>query len=796
MTSSIRHLLAFTLTLLLAACGGGGKTSTGTVADKPAANDPKPDVAVTQKGPETAEFVTRPAAGAPPPSTTVVDTTALSLSQNLPTGPNGNRAAIGTFSTTERDRLLSEGLKIWRAPRIDINGISKGACSNCHSADGFELAEWNFHDDDVRRRAHIDGVNAADREVLVNYFAALRQKYGITSLKSIMDDRPFQPGGQPFVGATSLERDYAFVDTSLRSTLPSLFGSMDTVAKAVQARAEIKASNPLEMRIGVPFPRISEDCFRGIEHCSLNDWMADLPQIPKADKLDEWFKINDAYIANPTDENLRAVLTAVGTLTDGWRNPSETDAGPSAGLGFTKFKSMQILQHFLRKKRLGQLIDPEPLASVRGLLEKRPNAPFLVGDWSFDKFGEKWTQPNQMPTFVRKSLGESSEKQLTGITPTSNGTSDVEIKKAELSNPWWYVGFVFDSFLGSGTGGEYFLGNIGQSTVDPYPFHRYYAIARNVAVNDKLRQSNRGTLTPTQIAALNVAMGEGAWRPLGEEDIPRVHATVESRILYRRLEMNWLLMTMLLEKEQLQKSGIASFNSNDIDKHLCSKDSLGNPNPDNPVSLRNLVIRAISLDGARAEFALKLYNEINTLAGCGFTPLHEEYAIGAGTGLNIEWRRGSGDALGGNTILTTLPVIASRVEPIIDFPGRETGTGYFATWAKSQGFSVNEGGNGADSSAIGTGFIVAPVTGDYKISMYGNGIRGKLFVNNVLVSSSFAFINDGATIYQNVSLVKGQKYPIRIERHGYAGGGIQLSWSTTNGKVLNSKIPASQFSVN
>jgi hypothetical protein len=787
MDSLTQRIIVVALAAMLAACGGGG-SKTGTDTKSGTGGDAGNGNVDTT----SAAFITRPATGSAPSSTPIADTTAASIANGLPTGPNGNKAAIGTFSLAERDQVLADGIKVWRAQRIDINGINKGACANCHSADGIELTMWDFHDDDVRRRAHIDGVNEKDRELLVKYFAALRQKYSIKTLKSIQDDRPFQPGesdnNTPFDGATVAERDFKFVDVTLRSVAPTLFGQMDTLAKAVQARAELKATNPLKMRVGIPFPRMSEDCFRGSEHCSLNDWMSDLPQIPKPEKSAEWFALNDAYIANPSPENLREVLKAIDTMTDGWRNPGETESGPSGGLGYTKFKSMQILQHVLRRRQLGLPVDADPLEAVRAFDQKRPNAPFLVGDWSFNKFGAKWEQPSQMPTFVRKGLGESSSHVLTGFNPSKEGTSDVEIKKAEMAIPWWYAGFVFDSFLKSGTGGEYFLGNLGTDQNNAYPFHRYYAIGRVGAINDQLRRSNRGTLTTADVAALNVAFGSPGWRSIGREDLPRLHSTLASRQLYRKLEMNWALMVMLLDREQLQKSGLAGFNADEIEKHLCAASG--------EFSLRQWTASAIGLEGERAEFALKLYNEINSLAKCSNPPLSATYTVGSGTGLTLTWYKGSGDALGGApSAITNGSVLATKVEPIVDFPGRENGKGYFSAWATSVGFNVTEDMPKAqDASAIGTGFIMAPVTGVYEIVLETkNSTYGRMSVAGVEVFKTFAFINDGAQAKQTVSLTAGVKYPIRFERHGNASGGVQIIWRTLDGALPSTKIPTSQL---
>jgi len=243
----------------LAACGAGGDDapSTGTVGSSSNAGTSGGEGAAGGSGtgatPNTNNAGASGNAIAPPGGGL----------NHLPTGPNGAQAAIGNFSAAERDRILADGLQIWRAQRIDINGINKGACANCHSADGIELAVWKFSDDDMRRRAHIDGVSPTDREKLVDYFAALRQKYNITKLKDVANDRPFQPMGQPFDGHKN-ERDLKFATETLATVTPTLVsGVVDSLAKAVRARGELRASDPLGMRIGIPMPRMSEDCFRG-----------------------------------------------------------------------------------------------------------------------------------------------------------------------------------------------------------------------------------------------------------------------------------------------------------------------------------------------------------------------------------------------------------------------------------------------------------------------------------------------------------------------------------------------------
>ncbi|HYX32324.1 MAG TPA: hypothetical protein VE954_04370, partial [Oligoflexus sp.] len=703
---------------------------------------------------------------APEPESTLSEN-----SRDLPTGVNGDKPGIGSYSEAELNQKISAGLAIWRQPRKDLNGVDKGACANCHS-DGFELAVYDFTDDDIRRRAHLDGVNEADREALVEYFSALRQKYKITSPKSVLNDRPFQPRGTVLPGESKADRDLAFALTSLRRVAPTLVDAqISTLDQALQAKAELTASKPLDIQIGIPLPRISEDCFRGEEHCTANDWISDLPRVPKPGFEAQWFAINDRYLANPTDGNLREILQAVDSMTVAWKNPGESQQGPAGSLGTTKFKALQVTAHLLRRQQLG-LFDPakdeNPILALTGPGQGQPNAAFFVADFAFDKTNTVWTRADQMPAFVRQSFGETAERPFTD--------ADVQDQKNQIVQPWWYFGFNGDSTLSSGTGPEYFLGSLGRDPTGGYPLHRFYLVGKKATTGYDRNKD------PSKLEANNVALAKNGWKDVGDEDLPRLYATVEARQLYRKLEVNWTAMWMLLMKEQIEKSGLASLDTHfDRDLHLCA--------PQGGVSLRSWVTQASAFDGQRAPFLFGLYNTLNELAGCGLEPLATTYVAGQGKGLTIDWYSGTGDEFNGkSSALVNSKKVATRVEPIVYFPGREDGLGYFATWAKSAGVDIN----GAFSSH-GKGTIIAPVTGDYSFLLNDRGGGfGKVFVAGKEVYNRFRY-NEDKPLKVTVSLQAGQSYPIIFERHGYAAGGIQLEWQSVNGKLPRQKIPTSQL---
>jgi hypothetical protein len=677
-------------------------------------------------------------------------------------------ASIGNYTVAERDIALAEGVKIWRQQRIDINGINKGACASCHSADGIELALWKFRDNDIFRRAHIDGVSPPDQQRLVKYFAALRQKYRVTALRDVALDHPFQPGGSWFTGTIN-ERDLSFATKSLSKEMPTLMGApISTVAQAKQAVVEVRATNPETVKIGIELPRISADCARGVAECSLNDWMSDLPQFPKPSQEAAWFALNDAYIANPTDAKLRELLIAIDSMTTSWLNPGETSIGPAGNLGLLKFRSMQILQHFLRRQQLGlhtpgELINP--MAAVNGTNLERANFPFVVGDLVFDKTlaSLKLGRADKLPVFVRSSLGETATQPLLD--------SKVEAQKRLMHTPWWWAGFMFDPGLSSGTGSEYFISSLANPQDDGYAFHQFYAAARN-AVDDEYRAKRGVDRSPTRLPAGQPSTGIG--------DNAMLFVNAESRLLYRQLSVNWVRMNMLLTLDKLRQFGATALSApyGDVGGFICN-------NANNGQTLLSSVMAAASLDGKSAAFLFASYNQIRQLANCPSPSLlPTNYIAGEGNGLLVEWfssmdfnSRRTGTKFGG------------RIEPILQLGRQEYARGYFRDYLASTGVV----GNAASRSS---GFLLVPVTGDY-IFGEGSEAQARLWVNDQLVYNSELSsqavggfnINNGVKI----RLESGQRVSIRLERYNVPLNGIDLGWGLADGSMPVHGVPTSQL---
>lgn len=667
----------------------------------------------------------------------------------------------------ELDAALAEGLRIWRQQRVDIHGVNKGACASCHSADGIELALWSFQDADIVRRAHIDGVALDEQGKLVRYFAALRQRYAVSKPRDVATDRPFQPGGSWFTGSSNA-RDAQFATQSLAAELPVLMGPpIETLSQAQAALAEIRASNPRRLKVGIEMPAISLDCARGSAECSLNDWMADLPRFPKPESEAAWFALNDRYIANPTDAALRELLIAVDSMTTPWLNPGETGRGAAGTLGSEKFKSMQILQHLLRREQLGLFKpgeDLNPIVAINGPGLERSNFPFVVGDIAFEKTDRILRRADQLPIFVRESLGETAARPLSD--------ADVSRQKVALRTPWWWAGFMFDPALTSGTGTEYFVGLLAnpEAETEGLAFHQLYAAMRS-AVEPEYR-ARRGT----DFSALRLPEGRV---DIGREaDTAMLFDTAEARQRYRLASVNWLRMHLLLLQDQLRRHGRDALSGPHLEPTGFVCEQRANE------GLPGSVLAAASLDGASAAFLFGLYNEVRSRAGCPSRLLPSSYIAGQGTGLQVVWFA-SLDPNSGRAGAR----LGQRVEPMLALHRQEFDRGYYRDHMKAIGAT-------AASATRSSGFLLAPLTGNY---VFGerSAQQARLWVDGKLVfdssqSSADQFghrVNPGSSL----RLQAGQRVSIVFERYNAAESGIALGWAVPEASLPMSPIPSSQL---
>ena len=206
------------------------------------------------------------------------------------------------------------GLNAWRMPRPQI-----GACVNCHSPDAYDIARVGFTRDDIMRRAVGDGLGVAEGEAILGLVDIQRARYHMTGENSPFHPdhfRPLQPGNFPLEGDTPAERDLAFA-RNLRETHNLLIASerIDTLEQAQAARDELLNLDLNTVRVGIPFDRFSEDPHHGSERNTFHDWMPFAPHEVLREHNDVWYALQDAYIADPTPDNLRALILAINEYT-------------------------------------------------------------------------------------------------------------------------------------------------------------------------------------------------------------------------------------------------------------------------------------------------------------------------------------------------------------------------------------------------------------------------------------------------------------------------------------------------
>ncbi len=261
------------------------------------------------------------------------------------------------LSPEELEKALTEGLATWRFKGTD------GACVACHSPDGYDLAKVGYSDADIERRA-LSHVDAEQTKTLVAYVHALRQKYEMTKLLHPAKLRPEQPAFEAFPEKTpglevtdpkaQDERDEAFM-LALTDDLGLLWatGKVDSLEKAKQAREELLAVDLLSQKIGIPFDHLSEDGWHGEPHRSIFEWYPAMPTAPLPGKEEAWYALEDAYLADPSDDKLWAYFDAIDSLTG-----CDYDLSNGGDPAFyqhacewmrLKFKSLQVFQHMLRR---------------------------------------------------------------------------------------------------------------------------------------------------------------------------------------------------------------------------------------------------------------------------------------------------------------------------------------------------------------------------------------------------------------------------------------------------------------
>ncbi len=421
-----------------------------------------------------------------------------------------------------QDEVLAKGLKIWRkSGRID-GGAS---CATCHSPDGIELAVYNFDDANLKRRAAVH-LNAEDTQTIVNYVHALRAKLNLRDLRDPNENRPLQPGGTVLAGNTATERDLAF-GHELKVRLPHFFeGRIDSLAKAKVAEKELLDLSPIQLKIGIPLNRLSEDFVHGDDHASIAQWLPEIaPLIPEED-LQAWYSLEDKYLANPTQENLKSLFLHHVQVVK-----------TSRMLGFPAISALKFRALLIWQDRIRHHSEADAVPISTDIL--------TLG--SYNAFWDVGDMVRQMMGRDPQSLGMPPETVIkkTGATPLAD-------QFHQLRAAWFWAGWLSDQGLFKTSYDDktrYGLWMAESLSKDgPYPMHSVYATARRQAVVSN-NPSSWGEAQSRKRRIWDFA-GLRAFSYF-YRDIP---TNPEHRDLYIKFASNSIRMNLLLLKEDLVRT--------------------------------------------------------------------------------------------------------------------------------------------------------------------------------------------------------------------------------------------------
>jgi hypothetical protein len=406
--------------------------------------------------------------------------------------------------------------------------MGQAACATCHTPDAIDIASYNFDDADITRRA-LEHLDATDTRTLVDYIHALRTKLNLYPLKDPDKDRPLQPGGAVLPGQTPTDRDFAFAQ-ELKEKLPRFFDEkIETIAQAKAAEQDLLDLQPVNLKVGIPLNRLSEDVAHGKEHSSIAQWLPEVPpSIPPAD-LATWYAAEDAYLLDPTDARLQVLIDRHIALVDTSRQPAINS------LSAIKFRALLAWQHRLRKHT-----DASPVnvaEDAKGHQEL--NTVWNVGEFARVLIGRDALDLGMDP--------EMRAKKLAGPPITE--------QEKLLRASWFWAGWLSDQGLFRTSRedktryGQWMSTSLSQD--GPYPVHNVYANARRQAVISNDVEAWGGEPLSRRRRIWDFS-GLRVFR-LHARDIP---AEPVHRQLYLTFTLNCFRMNLLLLRDDIAKTGI------------------------------------------------------------------------------------------------------------------------------------------------------------------------------------------------------------------------------------------------
>jgi alpha-tubulin suppressor-like RCC1 family protein len=244
---------------------------------------------------------------------------------------------------------INKGIVAFRFP--DAKGDT---CSACHAPDGIDLAYVNFDKTTFLRRAHRH-LSEEKSLAVWKMLKAHRARYNYTPSGDAKDFRPLQPGGDLLAGDTPLLRDFAFAKNLKELKLAIADSSIASKADAITARDELLALDIRTLPAGLPFMHYSEDGFHGAEHARIDEWIPAVGHVPAKGKKHALRSAQDNYIAEPSDLNFIALLSAVGNdSAPAVSFNHHNTRGQFKQLELQRYMAMLILSHEMRRDLMGK----------------------------------------------------------------------------------------------------------------------------------------------------------------------------------------------------------------------------------------------------------------------------------------------------------------------------------------------------------------------------------------------------------------------------------------------------------
>jgi mono/diheme cytochrome c family protein len=348
-----------------------------------------------------------------------------------------------TWTPAQIDEAYQRGLKAWRTQGT----VDQNACAFCHAADPMDLAFIGYTDGAIYRRA-FSHVTQPVVDDVIDMVHALRAKLNIVQPPDPISYRPFQPGGEVLPGKSASERDQAFGE-ELKTVVPTLMGApITSAAMAHKAWDELSAVNLRSLKVGIPLNRYTEDIYNndGVavtcpdkhlcdDHGTIADWIPDAPVLT-ATTAATLFPAQDAYLAAPTLDNLKAVLMAAPRAEESWIK--------------NKFLAVQMANFLFRQQAAG---DPmlTKLAAGDSATTGQPYTPFPVIQGA--NLNSIWMVGANQRDFIHNvgatlpvgpAAGNQGKFSVPKDTIPGLTRNDANEQLQRIIVPWFWLGFSLD----------------------------------------------------------------------------------------------------------------------------------------------------------------------------------------------------------------------------------------------------------------------------------------------------------------------------------------------------------------